>query len=128
MRLLIDTHALIWYVDQDHLLSSTAYSAISDPANELLLSAGTIWEISIKVGRKKLALSRPFRPWIEKAISDLGLAMLPITVEHADAQAGLPHHHRDPFDRLLAAQSRVERVPLVSADSQFDAYGTTRLW
>src|SRR6516162_1174721 len=108
MRVLMDAHALIWYVDQDHLLSPKAHAAITDPANDLLLSAGSIWEIAIKVGLKKLTLSQQFRPWMEKAMADIGVVVLPITGEHCDVQAGLPNHHRDPFDRLLVAQSQVE--------------------
>src|SRR5208283_4660135 len=110
------THAVIWAVDDPAKLSSPAAKAIEDPSNELLISAGTIWEVSIKVGLEKLSLSMPFRQWMEKAIADLGLTLLPINVEYADVQAGLPRHHGDPFDRLLAAQARVENVSLVSAD------------
>jgi PIN domain nuclease of toxin-antitoxin system len=128
MRHLLDTQALIWYVDQDHLLTPAAHSAMTDPANELLLSAATIWEISIKVGLKKLMLTLPYRQWMERAISDLGLILLPITIGHADIQTGLPDHHRDPFDRLLAAQSISEGVPLVSIDAVFDLYGVQRIW
>jgi|SRR5271157_1775548 len=128
MRLLIDTHALIWYVDQDHLLSPVAHAAITDPSNDLLLSSGSIWEIAIKVGLKKLTLSLPYRVWIEKAMIDLGVSVLPITIDYADAQAGVPLHHRDPFDRLVVAQSQVEGVPVVSADVSFDSYGITRIW
>jgi len=128
MRLLLDTHALIWYVDQDHLLSASAHAAITDSANDLLLSAGTIWEIAIKVGLNKLSLSMPYREWMNKAIADLGLTLLPISVEYADVQAGLPRHHGDPFDRLLAAQARVEDIPLISADPVFDRYGLKRIW
>jgi PIN domain nuclease of toxin-antitoxin system len=128
MRLLLDTHALIWYVDQDHLLSASAHAAITDPANDLLLSAGTIWEIGIKVGLNKLSLSMPYRQWMNKAIADLGLTLLPINVEYADVQAGLPRHHGDPFDRLLAAQAVVENVPLISSDLVFDQYGLKRIW
>jgi PIN domain nuclease of toxin-antitoxin system len=128
MKLLIDAHALIWYVDQDHLLSPTARAAIAAPSNDRLLSAGTIWEIAIKVGLKKLALPQPYRPWMEQAIAGLGAMILPITVEHADVQTGLPDHHRDPFDRLLVAQALVENLPVVSADAQLDAYGINRLW
>ena len=94
----------------------------------MLLSAGTIWEIGIKVGLKKLSLSLPFRQWMAKAIADLGLTTLPITVAYADVQAGLPRHHGDPFDRLLAAQAQVESVSLVSADLVFDQYGVNRIW
>jgi PIN domain nuclease of toxin-antitoxin system len=94
----------------------------------LLLSSGSIWEIAIKVGLKKLTLSLPYRAWIEKAIADLDLSFLPITVEYADAQSVLPNHHKDPFDRLLVAQSQVEGAPLVSADATLDTYGITRIW
>ncbi len=128
MRALLDTHALVWYVDQDQLLSASAHAAITDPANDLLLSAATIWEIAIKAGRNKLSLSMPYCQWMNKAIADLGLTLLPITVEYADVQAGLPRHHGDPFDRLLAAQATVENVPLVSADAVFDQYGVKRIW
>lgn len=70
----------------------------------------------------------PYRQWMNKVISDLGLTLLPITVEYADVQAGLPRHHGDPFDRLLAAQAQVENVSLVSADAVFDQYGVNRIW
>ena len=100
----------------------------SPTANDLVLSAGAIWEISIKMGLKKLSLSLPFRNWMDRAVADLGLTVLPVTVEYADAQAGLPYNHRDPFDRLLAAQCLVEAVPLVSADAIFDQYGVNRIW
>ncbi len=127
MRLLVDTHAVIWAVDDPSKLGRRAVTALEDPANELLLSAGTIWEISIKVGLKKLSLSLPYRQWMNKAIDDLGLSLLPITVEYADVQAGLPKHHGDPFDRLLAAQAQVENVSLVSADLVFDQYEVNRI-
>ncbi len=128
MRHLIDSQSLIWYVDQDHLLTAAAHAAITNPANDLLLSAATVWEIAIKVGLRKLPLSMPYRQWMTKAIADLGLVLLPITVEYADVQAGLPTHHRDPFDRLLAAQALVESVPVISADAIFDQYGVRRIW
>jgi PIN domain nuclease of toxin-antitoxin system len=128
MRLLIDAHALIWAVDDPSKLTPQTATALQDPANELLLSAATIWEVAIKAGLKKLALSMPYRRWMTKAIGDLGLTVLPITVEYADVQAGLPQHHRDPFDRLLAAQAFVEKVSVVSADGIFDQYGVNRVW
>ena len=86
MRLLLDTQAIIWYVDQDQMLSAAAHAAITDPQNDLLLSAATIWEIAIKVGIGKLALSLPYRQWMQKAIADLGLSLLPVTVKYADVQ------------------------------------------
>ncbi len=128
MRLVLDTHALIWYVDRDHLLSPTAHAAITNPANELFLSAATVWEMAIKVGIGKLTLSGPYRLWIEKAVTDLRLIHLPVTIEYADAQARLPHHHGDPFDRLLIAQALTDGIAVVGADAVFDRYGVTRLW
>jgi PIN domain nuclease of toxin-antitoxin system len=128
MRLLIDSHALIWYVDQHQQLSSASHAAMSDPANDLLLSAGSIWEIAIKIGLGKLVLTQPYLVWMSQALSDLDITVLPITVEYADAQASLPRHHSDPFDRLIVAQALVEEVSIVSADPRMDAYGITRLW
>ena len=128
MRVLLDSHTLIWAVDQTSQLSPPAANALQDPANELVLSAATVWEIAIKLGLGKLALSLPYRQWMNQAIADLGLALLPITVEYADAQAALPWHHRDPFDRLLIAQALTEGIPIVSADAVFDPYGVTRVW
>lgn len=128
MRHLIDTQAVIWYVDQDHLLTPKAHAAITDPANDLLLSAASVWEIAIKVGLGKLTLSLPCRQWMNKAIADLGLAVLPITVGYAEVQSGLPRHHGDPFDRLIVAQVIVEGVPIISSDPQLDAYEVTRIW
>ena len=128
MRLLIDTHTLIWAVDNPSQLGPQAHTELQNLTNELLLSAGSIWKLAIKVGINKLALSMPYREWISQAISDLSLTLLPITVEYADVQVGLPHHHRDPFDRLLIAQAIVEQVPIVSVDTEFDPYGVQRLW
>ena len=128
MRLLIDSHALIWYVDQHQQLSSASHAAISDPSNDLLLSAGSLWEIAIKIGLGKLVLTQPYSLWMSQALDDLGITVLPITVEYADAQASLPKHHSDPFDRLIVAQAIVEKVSIVSADARMDAYGISRLW
>jgi PIN domain nuclease of toxin-antitoxin system len=128
MRLLLDSHALIWYVDQDHLLTVLAHAAITDPANDLLLSAATVWELAIKTGQKKLTLSLPYRQWMDKAIADLDLNILPVTVVYAERQANLPPHHKDPFDRLIIAQALVEGISVVCADPVFDAYGVKRLW
>jgi PIN domain nuclease of toxin-antitoxin system len=128
VNLLLDSHTLLWAVDNPAKLGRQAASNLEDPDNSLLVSAGTIWEIAIKVGLGKLKISRPFRPWMTQAIADLGLTVLPITVEAADAQIALPNHHRDPFDRLLVAQVQTEQVVLVSADAAFDRYGVQRIW
>ena len=128
MRVLIDSHALIWYVDQDRLLSLASHAVISDPANELLLSAGSIWEIGIKIGLGKLLLTQSFKPWMNQAISDLQVTVLPLSVEYVDVQSNLPKHHGDPFDRLIVAEAIVEQVSVISADTNLDAYGITRIW
>ncbi len=128
MKLLVDAHTFIWAVDDPSKLGPQAVTALQDPGNDLLLSAGTIWEIAIKVGLGKLSLSMPYRQWMNQAITDLGMTVLPITVEYADVQGNLPRHHGDPFDRLLVAQAQVDNMALVSADPGFDPYGINRLW
>ncbi|MBA4064102.1 MAG: PIN domain nuclease [Isosphaera sp.] len=128
MRLLLDTHTLLWAADDPAKLSTAASAAIREPANNRLLSAATVWELAIKFGLGKLILSLPYRQWMERAIADLKLDIIPVTVEYADRQAGLPDHHKDPFDRLLIAQALVEGIPVVGADAAFDLYGVTRLW
>ena len=128
MRLLLDTHALIWAVDQPDRLGTRARPAVEDASNELLISAATIWEIAIKTGLGKLTLSVPYLEWMNRAIGDLGSTILPITVEYADVQAKLPSYHRDPFDRMLIAQAIAEKISLVANEEAFDQYGVSRLW
>jgi PIN domain nuclease of toxin-antitoxin system len=127
VKLLLDTHTLLWAVDDPAQLGPQAVAELQDLANDLLLSAGSIWELAIKVGSKKLNLSLPYRQWILQAISDLGLTILAISVEHVSVQTELLFHHRDPFDRLLVAQCLYEQIPIVSVDPQLDAYGVTRI-
>lgn len=128
MRHLLDAHALIWALDDPGKLGMQAVAVLEDPANELVISIGTIWELSIKTGLEKLSLSLPYRQWMERALADLGLAISTITLDFTERQMALPSHHRDPFDRLLVAQCLVESIPLVSADSVFDQYGIARVW
>lgn len=128
MKHLLDAHSLIWALDDPSKLGKQAIGVLEDPGHELLVSVGTIWELSIKAGLGKLRLSLPYRQWMERATADLGLTVLPITLEYADRQMALPFHHRDPFDRLLVAQCLVESISLVSADTVFDQYGVTRIW
>jgi PIN domain nuclease of toxin-antitoxin system len=127
VKLLLDSHALIWAADDPAKLTALAQGLLQDPAHDRLLSAATLWEIAIKFSLGRLPLSMPYRQWMDKAMADLGLVVLPITLDHAERQTSLPWHHRDPFDRLLVAQAQVEGVPLVSADPALDAYGITRL-
>lgn len=128
MRHLLDSHTLIWAADEPSKVSAPAMSAMKNSANDLLISAATIWESAIKYGKGRLPLSLSYRQWIDKAIADMDLDILPITLDHAERQVALPFHHRDPFDRLIAVQALVEGIPLVSADPIFDAYGVNRIW
>jgi PIN domain nuclease of toxin-antitoxin system len=115
-------------VDDPVKLSPDAARAIGDVANELLVSAATVWELSIKIGLGKLKLSLPFRDWMDQAIADLDAHLLPITIEYADAAASLPNHHGDPFDRMLVGQCKVDGISVASSDPMLDRYGIVRLW
>ncbi|MCE9552435.1 MAG: type II toxin-antitoxin system VapC family toxin [Planctomycetes bacterium] len=128
MNLLLDTHALIWAVENPAKLGSVARPQIEDPSNTLLLRSASIWELAIKVSLGKLTLTLPFEQWITVAMRDLDIVLLPITVEHTVMLASLPWHHRDPFDRMLAAQSQIENIPIISNDRDLEAYGISKLW
>ena len=128
MRLLLDTHALLWFVLNDAQLSATATAAITDPANDILISPATYWEIAIKVAKRQLDLFAPYDDFMARGIAGNDFAILPIEIRHTFLVTTLPFHHRDPFDRLIAATNIVEGMNLVSADPVFDLYGLTRLW
>lgn len=128
MRVLLDTHAFLWFAMGDPRLSAAARSIIEDPNNIKLVSAATIWEIAIKVSIHKLTLTVSFDDLLKDELGKKTVQLLPIEAAHAVESAKMPFHHRDPFDRMLVAQAIVEQVPLVSADAVFDQYGVQRLW
>jgi PIN domain nuclease of toxin-antitoxin system len=128
VRLLLDTHALLWFLGNAPALSAAARAVIEDPANHKLVSVATCWEMSIKAGLKRLGLVEPVAVFLARELRTNNFDLLDITLAHATAVETLPHHHRDPFDRLLIAQSRIENLPIVSVDAAFDPYGVTRLW
>jgi PIN domain nuclease of toxin-antitoxin system len=128
MRLLLDTHTFLWYVLNDAQLSATARVLIDDPANDVLVSPVTYWEVAIKVSIRKYALAVPYEDFMRQGIEGNAFEILPIEPRHTAALVTMPHHHRDPFDRLLIAQALVEGIPIVSIDPQFDQYGVSRLW
>lgn len=128
MKLLLDTHALIWFLDDDPALSVAAKAAIEDPANQKLVSMATCWEMSIKAGLKKLTLAEPVGVFLAREVPANGFDFLDIAFVHATAVEGLPQHHKDPFDRMLIVQSQIEGVPIISIDTAFDPYGVTRIW
>jgi PIN domain nuclease of toxin-antitoxin system len=128
VKVLVDTHTLVWMLHNSPELSPTARTLAADLTNDVLVSIGSAWELAIKHSLGKITLKMSFREFIEGAVRSARLAMLPITVDHLDRLGALPHHHRDPFDRLLVAQALVEGVPLLSRDENLDAYGVSRLW
>lgn len=128
MKLLLDTHALLWFLLDDAQLSAKARGLITEPANDPLVSPASYWEIAIKISLGKYALEEDFAEFLESQIVENDLTVLPITVKHAASVATLPFHHRDPFDRLLIAQAMTENVPVLSADAVFDLYPVKRMW
>jgi PIN domain nuclease of toxin-antitoxin system len=119
---------LLWFTLGDAQLSATALALINDPANDKLVSPATYWELAIKISIKKLTLNQPFEDFLDRGIRQNGFDILHIEPSHAAEVANLPFHHKDPFDRLLIAQARVERLAVISSDPDFDRYGVPRLW
>jgi PIN domain nuclease of toxin-antitoxin system len=128
VNLLLDTHSFIWFVEDSPSLSAQARALIEEPTNAVFFSMASVWEMAIKVSLGKLHLSQPFDLFIPNQLLLNDITILDITVNHTLRVATLPFHHRDPFDRLLIAQSLVERMPCVSIDSVFDTYSVDRLW
>lgn len=128
MRLLLDTHALLWGLTGDAALSRKASAAMSALDNEIFVSAASVWEITTKFRLGKLPRADPFVHALEPSLKRLGLRLLAISLEHASRAGLLPGDHRDPFDRMLAAQARAEDLVLVSNDRAFDSWAIRRLW
>jgi PIN domain nuclease of toxin-antitoxin system len=128
MNLLLDTHTFLWFIADSDRLSQKARALIEDESNRVYLSAASLWEIAIKVSLGKLNLSEPFETFIPEQLDVNSVELLGISVSHASRVASLPFHHRDPFDRLLAAQALTEDIPIISGDEVLDAYGVTRVW
>jgi PIN domain nuclease of toxin-antitoxin system len=144
MKVLLDTHAFLWYVLDDPQLSTAARAAIEGqpttvPPNpiraalrpelpEVFVSPASYWEIAIKISLKKYTLTVPYEAFWRHGIEDNDFRLLPIEIAHAGALVDMPFHHKDPFDRLLVAQAKVENIPLVSNDPALDAYAVTRIW
>ncbi len=127
MRLLLDTHALLWLLD-DRGLSVVASTLFLDPDNDVFLSAASYWEICIKISINKLDIGDDWRSQIDEEISVNGIRWLPIEQSHCLELLALPHYHRDPFDRLLIAQARAEGLSVLSADPNFGRYDVPVVW
>lgn len=128
MRFLLDTHTFIWFVIDNPKLSPRVKKLIEDDRNEKLLSIASIWEMGIKHSTGKLSFNLPFEIFILWQLSINDFEILDIQLRNSFVVATLPFHHRDPFDRILIAQAMVEEIPILSADSAFDAYSIERLW
>jgi len=122
VRLLLDSHVLLWFMAGSARLGRRALDVVSAPDSEVWISAATAWEIAIKESLGRLELADPAAEIIPDAIARYGLHPLCITVEHGILAAALPEHHKDPFDRMLIAQARAEGLRIVTADRQFGAY------
>jgi PIN domain nuclease of toxin-antitoxin system len=123
LKLLLDTHVVLWWLAGDPV-SEEAERQLADPTNRVLLSAAVVWEVAIKRSLGKLEAPADLVP----VLTEAGAAATPITLEHAAAVEHLPPHHRDPFDRLLIAQAKVERAAIVSADPELRAYDVPVVW
>ncbi len=127
MKLLLDTHAFIWFVENDENLPHNLKIEIEKPTNEIYVSLVSLWEIAVKVSLNKLSMSIDIPSLINK-IDACGFLILPIFSEHIVLVSSLPFHHRDPFDRMLIAQTLCEKITIVSKDGFFSEYGVELLW
>ncbi len=127
MRLLLDTHTFIWFIEDDPKLSEVSRNHIEDDANEVFLGIASLWEIAIKMSIGKLDLGQDING-LALQLDENDIALLSISTSHLAVVATMPRHHGDPFDCLLIAQAQVEGMPIVGAAPAFDAYGVQRLW
>jgi PIN domain nuclease of toxin-antitoxin system len=127
VRLLLDTHALLWWLGEPERLRPEAREAIAAPRALVYVSAASAWEIAIKLGLGKLVVPPDVRTWLPDALAATRFTPLPVTIEHALGVEQLPSHHADPFDRLLIAQALAEQLTLVTRDPSFRPYGAPLL-
>ena len=127
MRLLADTQAFLWFIMGDARLASQWRSAIESSSNEPLVSVASLWEIAIKISIGKLEIDMTFEELIDAQIERNGFQLLPVSGVHLIELTKLPHPHRDPFDRLIIAQSKSERISIITTDPQFKKYDVTLL-
>jgi PIN domain nuclease of toxin-antitoxin system len=128
VKLLLDTHAFLWWVLDDLRLSKRARGAIGDPKSDVFFSVASAWELAIKTTLGRLDLPGPLEALLPQQLALNGFHVLPVALSHALAVATLPPHHRDPFDRLLVAQAQIEELRLVSGDRQIARYEVGRIW
>jgi PIN domain nuclease of toxin-antitoxin system len=127
-RLLLDTQAFVLAAEGEKVLSPKARTALLHQETDIYLSLVSLWEMQIKLGLGKLKLPVSLPMAVQKAVTGVGLEILPLQAEHIYKLSDLPFHHRDPFDRLLIAQALHEQMVVIGNDSAFDAYGIERIW
>lgn len=127
-RYILDTHAFLWFINDDPALNPHAKTLIENPANTLYLSMSSVWEMAIKTSLHKLTMPTPFDEFVAAQLTANSIMTLGVTLAHVGLVATLPFHHRDPFDRLIIAQSLHEDFPVIGKDEIFDAYGIQRHW
>jgi PIN domain nuclease of toxin-antitoxin system len=127
MRVLLDTHVLLWWLLDEDVISPAARTAIADEANDTFVSAASVWEIAIKYKTSKLPSATPLMANLENAVRDEGFDGMPVTLRHDELAGSLPLRHKDPFDRMLIAQALAESLTLVSNERLFDNYSVVRL-
>ena len=128
MRLLLDTHTFLWFIGGDTALSPYARQLIEDRTNERLLSIASFWEMAIKASLGRLTLTLSFADLVAEHVHGNVIELFEILPPHLDVLTTLPFYHKDPFDRMLIAQSQAENMPILSRDSAFDDYAIRRLW
>ncbi len=126
--MLLDTHALLWFLAGDESLSQPAREAIGEPENDVFVSAASVWELAVKHRLGKLPQAAPVIADLDAVLRECGFIGLPISLRHGQLGGRLPGPHRDPFDRMLIAQALADGVALVSNEKIFDAYGVARVW
>jgi PIN domain nuclease of toxin-antitoxin system len=128
MRVLIDTHIFIWYIQNSERLPISIATYINDGRNDILLSIASVWEMAIKQSTGKLNLGLPYASFIEEQMRLNSMELLPLSLNHLEVVTTMPFHHRDPFDRILIAQAMLEDIVIISADSIFSSYPVQRIW
>lgn len=128
MRILLDTHTFLWFIEGSPNLSNVARNLIEDQNNQRFLSIASLWEMSIKISRGKLAMGITLTELVQRDVYGNAIDLLAIKIEHLEQLAKLPFHHKDPFDRLIIAQSLAENIPIITKDSLFQNYLTRIIW
>ena len=128
MRALLDTHTFLWWITDDHRLSSRVREIIGDGENELFLSTASGWEMAIKARLGRLELPEDIEHFIPEQMALNAISSLPVRMSHALHVYKLPNYHRDPFDRMLIAQARLEELPILTVDSQISRYSVKVIW